>query len=120
MVEQSEHLDSLFRALADPTRRAMIRRLAGRDCTVSELAAPFDISLAAVSKHVKVLEKAGLIERTVRGRTHSCQLNRRALADARQWIEHYERFWNDRLDALERALADDPSPRTRSQDHEAP
>jgi DNA-binding transcriptional ArsR family regulator len=105
MVEQrAEHLDSIFHALADPTRRDMLRRLSLQERTVSELAAPFEMSLAAASKHVKVLEQAGLIRRTVRGRTHVCRLAPEALADAHEWLRFYERFWNERLDALEREL----------------
>jgi DNA-binding transcriptional ArsR family regulator len=104
MVEQSTYLDNVFRALADPTRRAMIHRLADRDLTVSELAAPFDMSLAAASKHIKVLERASLIHRTIEGRTHTCRLNPKALAAADRWIRFYERFWNDRLDELERQI----------------
>jgi DNA-binding transcriptional ArsR family regulator len=104
MVEQSAYLDDVFRALADPTRRTMIDHLARRDHTVSELAAPFEMSLAAASKHIKVLERASLIERSIEGRTHTCRLNAEALASANRWIAYYERFWNDRLDDLERAL----------------
>jgi DNA-binding transcriptional ArsR family regulator len=104
MVEQSTYLDNVFRALADPTRRAMIHRLSAGARTVTELAEPFDMSLAAASKHIKVLERASLIERTIDGRTHTCRLNAGALAEANRWIEYYERFWNDRLDALEAEL----------------
>jgi DNA-binding transcriptional ArsR family regulator len=107
MVEQhynDEHLDSIFHALADPTRRHMIHRLAVKEHTVTELAAPFKMSLAAASKHIKVLEEAGLLNRTVRGRAHICRLEPKSLADAHEWIRYYERFWNDRLDALERVL----------------
>lgn len=105
MVEQrTEPLDSIFHALADPTRREMLRRLSLQERTVSELAEPFEMSLAAASKHVKVLEQAGLIRRTVRGRTHICRLAPRPLADAHEWLRFYERFWNERLDALEREL----------------
>jgi DNA-binding transcriptional ArsR family regulator len=106
MVNHSDPLDNVFRALADPTRRQMVRRLAHREQTVTELAKPFDISLAAVSKHVKVLERAGLLRRTVRGRTHTCRLDTESLTAARQWLQFYERFWNERLDVLERALED--------------
>lgn len=105
MVEQrAESLDNIFHALADPTRRDMLRSLALQERTVSELAAPFQMSLAAASKHVKVLEQAGLLRRTVRGRTHICRLAPEPLAEANEWIRFYERFWNDRLDALEREL----------------
>lgn len=112
MVERAVHLDRVFRALADPTRRAMMRRLSHREGTVTELAEPFEMSLAAASKHLKVLEAAGLVKRTVRGRTHTCRLDPAPLADAREWLQHYEQFWNERLDALEHALnapSNDPS-----------
>jgi DNA-binding transcriptional ArsR family regulator len=105
MVEhQSRHLDTVFQALADPTRRSMLRRLAARERTVGELAAPFRMSLAAASKHVRALERAGLVRRTVQGRTHYCRLNPRPLAGAREWLDFYERFWSRRLDALEALL----------------
>jgi DNA-binding transcriptional ArsR family regulator len=101
MVErQSEHLDSVFHALADPTRRAMLHSLARGEHTVSELAGPFRMSLAAASKHVKTLERAGLVRRTVQGRTHVCRLDPGPLAEAHDWLRFYERFWNERLDAL--------------------
>jgi DNA-binding transcriptional ArsR family regulator len=96
-----EQLDAVFHALADPTRRAMVRTLAEREQTVGELAAPHPISLAAASKHVKVLERAGLVHRTVHGRRHVCRLEPRPLAAATDHLRFYERFWNDRLDALE-------------------
>jgi DNA-binding transcriptional ArsR family regulator len=105
MVEQSsEPLDSVFHALADPTRRAMLASLAARERTVSELAEPFSMSLAAASKHVKTLERAGLVRRTVQGRTHICRLDPEPLAEAHEWLRFYERFWNERLDALEALL----------------
>jgi DNA-binding transcriptional ArsR family regulator len=99
MVERS--LDGIFGALADPTRRRMLRRLAGGERTVSELAAPCRMSLAAASKHVRVLERAGLVRRTIRGRNHHCRLVAAPLARAQSWLSYYERFWSDRLDALE-------------------
>lgn len=105
MVENNpRHLDSIFRALADPTRRDMLRRLSFGEHTVGELAEPFDISLAAVSKHIRVLEGAGLVNRTVSGRTHVFRLSPARFAEATEWLRHYERFWNVRLDALRRAL----------------
>lgn len=91
----------MFRALGDTTRRELLRRLARRDHTVGELAEPFAMSVAAVSKHVAVLERAGLVQRTVRGRNHHVRLDARKLARAQQWLAHYEHFWNDRLDALD-------------------
>jgi DNA-binding transcriptional ArsR family regulator len=105
MVNQSaERLDRVFHALTDPTRRHMLRSLAARERTISELAAPFDMSLAAASKHVKALERAGLVRRTVQGRTHYCRLDPKPLAGAADWLRYYERFWNERLDALEELL----------------
>jgi DNA-binding transcriptional ArsR family regulator len=105
MVEQkSERLDRVFRALSDPTRREMLRSLAAQERTVSELAEPFKMSLAAASKHVQVLERAGLVRRAVHGRTHFCRLDPKPLSGAYQWLRFYERFWNERLDALEELL----------------
>jgi len=100
-------LDSVFHALGDPTRRQMLRDLADGERTVSELAQPFAISLAAASKHIKTLENAGLIRREVRGRTHLCRLDPGPLASAQQWLSFYERFWTDRLDVLEQLLRDE-------------
>ncbi len=97
-------LDGVFRALSDPTRRAMLEALAGQPRTVGELAAPFDISLAGASKHIQVLERAGLIHREVDGRVHTCHLDARPLHAGAEWIAHYERFWNRNLDALEALL----------------
>lgn len=104
MVEQSAPLDAVFHALADPTRREMLRRLASGEQSIGELAAPFRMSFAGASKHVRALEHAGLIRREVRGRTHVCRLDPGPLAAADEWLRFYERFWNERLDALERAL----------------
>lgn len=105
MVESgTAPLDAVFHALGDPTRRAMLRRLAAGERTVGELAEPFAMSLAAASKHVKVLEAAGLIRREVRWRTHICRLDPGPLAAAQDWLGFYERFWTDRLDALDRLL----------------
>lgn len=105
MVEQiTSPLDDVFHALADPTRRAMLGRLAARERTVSELAEPFRMSLAAASKHLKALERAGLVSRTIRGRTHICRLEAAPLGQAHDWLADYERFWSGRLDALEALL----------------
>jgi len=107
MVEYSQvQLDSVFHALADPTRRAMVSALGSASRTVGELAAPFSISLAAASKHVKVLEQAGLIARTVKGRTHVCRLNPDRLAAADRWLREYEDLWNQRFDKIEGLFAD--------------
>lgn len=104
MVEQEAALDHVFRALSDGTRRAMLSRLAGGERSIGELAAPFSMSLAGASKHVKVLEAAGLVRRQIRGRTHYCRLEAARLAEAQAWIAHYERFWTTRLDALDALL----------------
>jgi DNA-binding transcriptional ArsR family regulator len=111
MVElQTPRMNSIFHALGDATRRQMLRELAGGERTVSKLAEPFAISLAAASKHIKVLENAGLIRREVRGRTHLCRLDPGPLASAHEWLSFYERFWNSRLDVLEQLLrAEDAS-----------
>ena len=115
MVElETPQLNSVFHALGDATRRRMLRELAGGERTVGELAQPFAISLAAASKHIKVLENAGLIHREVRGRTHFCRLDPGPLASAHQGLSFYERFWTDRLEVLERLLRTEdarPSPR---------
>ena len=102
----SQHLDAVFAALADPTRRAMLQHLEHGPCSVGELAGPFDMSFAGASKHVKVLEKAGLVTREVQGRIHHCRLNATPMAEADAWLQRYRVFWNDRLDALEQALKD--------------
>lgn len=101
---QSATLDQVFHALSDSTRRAMLRELAGGERKVGELAAPFSMSLAAASKHVRVLEGAGLLQREVRGRVHICRLQPARLKTAGQWLRFYEQFWTERLDALEAAL----------------
>ena len=105
MVElHTPEMNSIFHALGDATRRQMIRELADGERTVSELAEPFSMSLAAASKHIKVLESAGLIRREVRGRTHLCRLDPGPLASAHEWLSFYERFWTSRLDVLEQLL----------------
>lgn len=108
MVEhQPAQLDAVFHALGDATRRRMLRDLSGGARTVGELAKPFSVSLAAASKHIKALEKAGLVRREVRGRTHTCHLAPGPLAGAHQWLSFYERFWTGRLDVLERLLREE-------------
>jgi len=106
MVEHHDEaaLDHVFRALSDPTRRAVIAALASGERSVGELAEPFDMSLAAVSKHLRTLEDAGLIERTVTGRTHTFKVVYPTLEHAYEWLRHYERFWNARVDALDALL----------------
>ena len=108
MVElQTPQMNSVFHALGDATRRQMLRDLARGERSVSDLASPFAMSLAAASKHIKVLEGAGLIRREVRGRTHVCRLDPGPLASAHEWLGFYERFWNSRLDLLEQLLRDE-------------
>lgn len=105
MVEhRPEHLDAVFHALADSTRRAMLRRLAEGETSIGDLATPFAMSFAGASKHVKVLERAGLVRREVRGRRHVCRLDAAQLAEAEAWLRYYERFWTGKLDALEALL----------------
>ncbi len=111
MVKQLEiQLDSVFRALGDPTRRHMMAELASGEKTVTQLAEPFDMSLAAVSKHIKVLESAGLLQRQVNGRVHVCTINAQPLAKVSDWLHHYEQFWTSRLDVLEHLLSLTPYP----------
>ncbi len=108
MVElHAPELNTVFHALGDATRRQMLLDLSAGERTVSELARPFDMSLAAASKHIKVLEGAGLIRREVRGRTHMCRLDPGPLASAHEWLAFYERFWTGRLDVLERLLREE-------------
>jgi DNA-binding transcriptional ArsR family regulator len=112
MRKASDHdLDRAFHVLADPTRRGILRRLSevGADITVSELARPYDMSLAAVSKHLKSLEGAGLVERRIEGREHRFRLRPEGLAGPHHWLSFYERFWTERLDALEALLTGPPS-----------
>ena len=93
-------LDVTFAALADPTRRAILTRLAEGEATVSELAAPFEVTLPAVSKHLRVLERAGMLKQERDGRVRRCQLNAAPLREAAAWIDRYRRYWQDQLDAL--------------------
>jgi DNA-binding transcriptional ArsR family regulator len=121
MVElEAPQLDIVFHALGDTTRRRMLRDLAGGERTVGQLAEPFAISFQAASKHIKALEKAGLVRREVRGRTRLCRLDPGPLASAHQWLSFYKRFWTDRLDALERLLRTEnarKSPTPKKGDH---
>lgn len=104
MVEQDISIDSVFRALGDPTRLAMIERLSKGPQTVGQLAEPLEMTLAGASKHVGVLEDAGLLMRTKEGRARVCTLTPQPLKAAREWVERYSVFWNERLDALEKAI----------------
>ena len=97
-------LDQVYDAIADPTRRTILKILAEGETNVGTLADRFPISLNGVSKHVKVLERAGLVERTILGREHRLRLNAQPLHEASAWLDHYRTFWNERLDALEKHL----------------
>jgi DNA-binding transcriptional ArsR family regulator len=98
-------LDQVFSALGNPTRRAILQALARRPATISEIARPFPVSFNAISKHVMVLEQAGLVRREIRGREHHCRIDPRPLREADVWLEHYRQFWEARLDALELYVA---------------
>src|SRR3954452_22897357 len=105
MVEN--RLDSVFHALADPTRRGMLAQLALGQPSVGELAEPYRMTLAGASKHVKVLEQAGLVARRKAGRTHYCHLEAGPLAEAERWLKQWEKLWNARLDRLEALIERD-------------
>jgi DNA-binding transcriptional ArsR family regulator len=100
MVTNSSQLDLIFSALADPIRRAILARLAEGEATVGELARPFDVSRPAISKHLRVLERAGLVRRTPDGRLSRCGLDAAPLQEAARWVERYRVFWEDQLDSL--------------------
>lgn len=102
-----EALDSVFRALADTSRRQMLRRLSERPLSIGELGAPLDMSFAGASKHVRVLEAAGLVTRQRNGRRHLCRLVPGRLAQAHRWLSFYQQFWADRLDTLAAVLQRD-------------
>jgi DNA-binding transcriptional ArsR family regulator len=104
LEERPAALDSVFHALSDRTRRAMLRSLATGEHNIGELAAPHRMSFAAASKHVKVLEQAGLVRRRVDGRAHVCRIEAAPLATADQWLRFYERFWSERLGLLDDLL----------------
>jgi DNA-binding transcriptional ArsR family regulator len=101
VVEDPVAMDAVFHALASQARRDMLSRLSAGPLSVGQLAAPLDMSLAAAAKHVQVLERAGLLHRTIDGRRHICRLEPGALASAHAWLAFYERHWSERLDALE-------------------
>jgi DNA-binding transcriptional ArsR family regulator len=104
MVEELR-MNDVFHALAHDARRAMLSRLSASELTVGQLAEPFSMSLESASKHIRVLERAGLVRREVQGRRHICRLSPAPLASAYSWLHFYERFWNARLDSLEALLA---------------
>ncbi len=104
MVNDTARLDLVFAALADPTRRRIVERLARGSLTVGQIADGFALSQPAISKHVRVLERSGLLARQVDGRVHRCSVDPKALASAQQWIERQRNFWNATLDRLDRYL----------------
>jgi DNA-binding transcriptional ArsR family regulator len=104
MPPPSAHLDAAFSALADPTRRAILARLASGEATVNEIAAPFEISLPAVSRHLKVLERAGLIARGREAQSRPCSLDAVGLREVADWVDAYRRFWEERFDRLDQYL----------------
>lgn len=116
---EAEILDATFAALADPTRRAVLARLAEKgEATVTELAEPFDISLPGFSRHLKVLEKAGLIERSRKAQFRPCKLNPEPLKDASDWLAEYRRLWEERFDRLDVLLAELQAGKTHDPDQD--
>jgi DNA-binding transcriptional ArsR family regulator len=109
-------LDRTFHALANPTRRAILTRLSHGRATVLEIAAQFEMSLNGVSKHVKMLEAAGLIQREIRGRTHYCSLKTEPLRAADAWMDYYRRFWSEQLDNLETFLERQNTPDSQNRE----
>jgi DNA-binding transcriptional ArsR family regulator len=100
-MREDQRLDAIFAALADPTRRAILSRLVAGDASVTELAQPFSMSQPAISKHLKVLERAGLISRSREAQSRPCRLQAKPLRQAAGWIDHYRRFWEQSFDRLE-------------------
>jgi len=107
MVEYIVNLDSIFGSLADPTRRDILKRVALKELSVNEIAAPYNITLAAVSKHLKILEKAKLIIKRRRGKQQFVQLSPPAFQNATEYLNYYEAIWNDRFDSLEQFLKEE-------------
>ena len=120
MTIAADRLDATFAALADPTRRAIVTRLARGDATVNELAAPFAMSLPGISKHLKVLERSGLISRSRNAQFRPCRLESAALDGAAGWIEENRRIWSERFDKLDEHLRDiqDRSDQPKGDDHD--
>ena len=111
MTSKAKQLDLIFHALSDETRRKLLLTIAEKECMVTELAEPYKISLAAISKHLKVLEKAGLLKRTVDGRVHRCAMDAAPLAQAMDVIQVYQAFWGRQLDALDEYLKNATEPK---------
>lgn len=119
-ASRSTRLDAVFAALSDPTRRAIIERLSRGEARVTEVAEPFDMSLNAVSKHIRVLEASGVIERQKKGRDHILSINTRSLDEVDGWIEQTRGYWEGRLDAMEgvlRELKSDHNPGSKGRRH---
>src|SRR6476661_8383689 len=108
-----DRLSTTFAALADPTRRAILARLASGECTVTELAAPFRMTMPAVSKHLRVLERAGLVARRREAQLRPCRIEAAPLRDVAEWAERYRAIWEGRLDRLETYLQDLQQPKAR-------
>lgn len=109
MVNYMQHrLDLVFGALAHPIRRGILTRLSSGEATVAELARPFQVSAPAITKHMRILEEAGLLSRKKQGREHHCRIEQRRLKEAQAWMERHRKFWNERLDALELYLKENP------------
>jgi DNA-binding transcriptional ArsR family regulator len=120
MVKYStETLDFTFAALADPTRRAILERLSFGDSSVSELAAPFDVSLPAISKQLRVLERAGLLTQQKDGRVRRCRLEAQPMKEAVEWIAQYQKFWEDKLESLANFLENMPPEDSTPQEHDS-
>ncbi len=109
MPDTNHNLDQVFFALSDGTRRAILARLSQGSTTIGELSAPFEISKPAITRHVKILENAGLIERRISGRQHQCTLTTARLKTAEDWLNFHRRFWESRFDALSTLLQEDQS-----------
>jgi DNA-binding transcriptional ArsR family regulator len=121
MVQQhisQDCLDATFSALADPTRRAILARLASGETSVSELAEPFEMSMPAISKHLKVLQRAGLIERGREAQWRPCRLSAGPLKDASDWLDRYRRFWEESLDRLDVYLRELQKRKAQKKEHE--
>jgi DNA-binding transcriptional ArsR family regulator len=116
MVTNSARLDRTFAALADPTRRAILARLTTGDATVGELAHPFRMSRPAISKHLRVLERTGLVKRRRDGRISRCALDATAMREAADWVERYRAFWTAQLDGLARYVEARPQRRSKERD----
>ena len=120
MVKYNRKLDATFQALADPTRRAILAALARGQASVSDLARPYRMTLPGVMKHLRVLERAGLVTQRKIGRSRHCRLVARPLKDAEDWISRYRKFWENQFDALERYLAQDQLQENQKQQTENP